>query len=114
MGAITEALDSRNSVVRQESESATISEKSVYPTLVYSEPYDADPEVYTIPSASSSGVRYSEPLSKAVDEISIESDDEARIVPKQNDPRTLQAGLLQAAAREDQHIVRSQLSRQSR
>jgi superfamily II DNA helicase RecQ len=74
MGAITEALDSRNSVVRQES--ATKSEKSVYPTLVCSEPHDAEPEVYTIPGASSSsGVRYSEPLSKAADEISIESDE---------------------------------------
>ena len=74
MGAITEALDSRNSVVRQES--ATISEISTYSTLVCSEPRDAEPEVYTIPSASSSsGVRYSEPLSKAADEISIESDE---------------------------------------
>ena len=102
MGAITEALDSRNSVVRQESESATISEKSVYPTLVYSEPYDADPEVYTIPSASSSGVRYSEPLSKAVDEISIESDDELETPALQELPPLNQAN---ASLREAPHYA---------
>ena len=100
MGAITEALDLRNSVVRQES--VTISEKSVYPTLVCSEPYDADPEVCTIPSAPSSGVRYSEPLSKAADEISIESDDELEISALQERPPMNQTS---ASLREAPHYA---------
>jgi superfamily II DNA helicase RecQ len=89
MRAITEALDSRNSVDSIspdliQPESATL---SVYPTPGCTEPRNADLELCTIPSASSSGVRYSEHLARAADEISIESDHELETPALQELPR---------------------------